>query len=310
LPVPGGIGSGVRVDAAAGRVEATLARGQVLDLLSDPPRIRGLDQDPIGVDLSGARIRSTAPVAVFTGHTCSFYPQTQGACDHLEEQLFPVETWGDRYLLTPTKLRTQAPQLASEATFWKFVAAEETRVTLSVPLEALEPSPPGFVGVTDCTDLLEGDGRSFTLAPGAVCEFGSRAAFGATGDRPFSVLGIMSGEASTGLLPGGEAGDPSIFLPPPERQLRFTYSFLTPATYHSDYVTLVAPVGARLELDGAVLDFADATPVLGEDWVFVHRAVEDGPHEVTGDQRFGVVVYAYDDWVSYAFTGGLDLLKR
>jgi hypothetical protein len=181
LPVPGGIGSGVRVDAAAGRVEATLARGQVLDLLSDPPRIRGLDQDPIGVDLSGARIRSTAPVAVFTGHTCSFYPQTQGACDHLEEQLFPVETWGDRYLLTPTKLRTQAPQLASEATFWKFVAAEETRVTLSVPLEALEPSPPGFVGVTDCTDLLEGDGRSFTLAPGAVCEFGSRAAFGATG---------------------------------------------------------------------------------------------------------------------------------
>jgi hypothetical protein len=72
----------------------------------------------------------------------------------------------------------------------------------------------------------------------------------------------------------------------------------------------VAPVGARLELDGAVLDFADATPVLGEDWVFVHRAVEDGPHEVTGDQRFGVVVYAYDDWVSYAFTGGLDLLKR
>lgn len=310
LPVPGGLGAGVRVDAAAGRVEATLGRGEVLDLLSDPPQIRGADEDPIGVDLSGARVRSSAPVAVFTGHTCSFYPQSQGACDHLEEQLFPVETWGDRYLLTPTKLRTQAPQLATEATFWKFVAAEETRITLSVPLEALEPSPPGFLGVRDCAGLIEGDGRSFTLAPGAVCEFGSRAAFGVSGDRPFSVLGVMSGEASTGLLPGGEAGDPAIFLPPPERQLRFTYSFLTPATYHSDYVTIVAPVGANIELDGAPVDLARGERVLGEDWVYVHAPLADGPHQITGDQRTGIVVYAYDDWVSYAFTGGLDLVKR
>ncbi len=303
--LPPRAGSPVRIQG--GRITATLGRGEVLDLMSERPQLRG--EDPWGVDLTGARIQSTAPVAVFTGHICSFYPQSQGACDHLEEQLFPVDTWGDRYLLAPTKLRTQVPMIATEATFWKFVAAEPVRVTLSAPFDALAPSPPGFLGVTDCRERLD-DERTIVLAPGEACEFGSRAAFSATGDVPFSVLGIMSGEASTGLLPGGEAGDPSIFLPPPERQLRFTYTFLAPGTYESDYVTIVAPLGAQITLDDAPLDLSGASAVQGEDWIYAHVLLEDGPHFMAGDLRFGIVVYAYDDWVSYAFTGGLDLLKR
>ena len=39
-------------------------------------------------------------------------------------------------------------------------------------------------------------------------------------------------------------------------------------------------------------------------------AVEAGVHRLEADAAFGIVVYAYDDYVSYAFTGGLDLVPK
>ncbi|MEZ4464669.1 MAG: hypothetical protein R3F43_09250 [bacterium] len=35
-----------------------------------------------------------------------------------------------------------------------------------------------------------------------------------------------------------------------------------------------------------------------------------GVHRLTGNQPFGIIVYAFDDFVSYAFTGGLNLEKE
>ncbi len=48
-------------------------------------------------DLTGTTITATQDVAVFTGEDCSqmsFPNGIQPACDHLEQQLFPSETWG------------------------------------------------------------------------------------------------------------------------------------------------------------------------------------------------------------------------
>jgi len=49
--------------------------------------------------------------------------------------------------------------------------------------------------------------------------------------------------------------------------------------------------------------------VPGTDLRYVHLDIEDGPHEVRGTAAFGVLTYAFDDFVSYAFTGGLNLVK-
>jgi hypothetical protein len=38
--------------------------------------------------------------------------------------------------------------------------------------------------------------------------------------------------------------------------------------------------------------------------------LSDGAHRIQGDQAFGILVLAFDDFVSYAFTGGLNLMKR
>ncbi|MCA9545750.1 MAG: IgGFc-binding protein, partial [Myxococcales bacterium] len=270
--------------------------------------------DYIGQDLSGARVEATAPVAVFTGHQCTYYPQDSAACDHLEEQLFPVDAWGAQFLLTPPKLRSPNPALARETTYWKLVAdTDATVVTLGVPFADLSPAPPGAAGVPDCGARLTGPDQ-ITLQAGEFCEFGSRRPVAVQASAPVQIMGIMSGQATVGFNfdPAGQnAGDPAIWIVPPQRQFRRSYAFLAPDTYYVDYVTVVAPVGTELTLDGQPVDMIGAERVAGADGFFVQAIeIEDGPHRIEGSAPFGILVYAYDDYVSYAFTGGLDLSKR
>ena len=125
-------------------------------------------------------------------------------------------------------------------------------------------------------------------------------------------MGILSGQASTATLAffGAHAGDPAIFLVPPEYQYRQDYAFLAPTTFFNDYLTIIAPPDATIDLDGAPVDLSMATPVPGAQQIYAHVRIEDGPHTVRGDRAFGILVYAFDDYVSYAFTGGQNLIKR
>ena len=263
-------------------------------------------------DLSGARISSNHPISVFSSHMCSYYPSTMGACDHLEEQLFPTGTLGQQYVLVPLVSRTPLQQ-ASEVTYWKILATyAETRITLSVPFNDLRPLPPGFPGVPDCRGRLEPDGVTLVLQENAFCEFGTQRPVAINADGRLMVMGIVSGQESTGISNafGAHAGDPSIFLMPPDLQYRSEYAFLIPGTYFNDYLTVVADADTVITLDGQPLSLANATPVPGSTRVYKHVPVEDGPHQVSGDKAFGIVVFAFDDFVSYAFTGGLNLIKR
>ena len=57
-------------------------------------------------DLSGSLIEASGPVAVFVGHDCTQMPIGRQACDHLEEQLFPLEVLGREYVVS--RLRDRA----------------------------------------------------------------------------------------------------------------------------------------------------------------------------------------------------------
>lgn len=56
-------------------------------------------------DLTGTTVSSEQPVAVFTGHACSkmlsFY------CNHVYEQLLPVDKWGSTFFVPPVTLQTK-----------------------------------------------------------------------------------------------------------------------------------------------------------------------------------------------------------
>lgn len=263
-------------------------------------------------DFSGSAINSTSPVAVFSTHQCSFYPETIEACDHLEEELFPSGTLGRQYVLTPPVFRQRRPQ-PTEVIYWKILAvAANTRVTLSRPFAQLDAVPPGFAGVPDCADFLEPDGVTLVLGENGFCEFGTQVPVALDADNLLEVMGIMVGQNATSPLAmfGDHAGDPAIFLLPPDLQYRDDYAFLVPGTYENDWLTVIADADTELTLDGQPLDLAGADGVPGTSRVYKHVSLTDGGHRIRGNRPFGIIVYAFDDYVSYAFTGGLNLEKR
>ncbi|XP_053307563.1 IgGFc-binding protein [Spea bombifrons] len=67
-------------------------------------------------DLSGSRIVSQKPVAVLSGHTCTWQ---NTKCNHVYEQLLPVSSWGTTFFVPPVSLQTRPDivfVVASQAT--------------------------------------------------------------------------------------------------------------------------------------------------------------------------------------------------
>lgn len=304
-----------RIQINGRQVTARLDAQEVLQLQAangDP--FMDLDPNTFQIrepDLSGAEITATEPIAVFSTHMCTFYPQMLSACDHVEEQLFPTGTWGNTFTLVPPVRRGDGGPGAAEYIYWKIIARDPgTRITLSTPFNQLGPQQPGFGGVPYCGSALQG--QDIVLGNPSYCEFGTATPVQIAADGPLMVMGIVSGQESTGVLRpfGAQAGDPAIFLVPPDRQYRQDYPFLTPATYAHDYLTIVTDPEAQILLDNEPVNLADATPVPNTDRVFKHVEISDGQHRVAGNRPFGILVFAFDDFVSYAFTGGLNLEKR
>uniref|UniRef100_A0AAY4AS27 VWFD domain-containing protein n=1 Tax=Denticeps clupeoides TaxID=299321 RepID=A0AAY4AS27_9TELE len=53
--------------------------------------------------LSGTRVSSQLPLAVYSGHTCTW---RFSKCNHVYEQLLPVKSWGTQFLVPPLSVQT------------------------------------------------------------------------------------------------------------------------------------------------------------------------------------------------------------
>ena len=271
------------------------------------------DDDSPNIDFTGAVVESDDVVGVFTGHPCTFVPTDQWACDHLQEMLLPAEILGNRYLLTPVRRRSRlVDELDAdvrEATYWRIVADEPSELKFAPALSELETLAPSNRSSPACDDHT-------VLAAGEFCEFGTTEPTSLTGTGAMLVAGIISGHQSTGVrVYGSQAGDPSLFVLPPVAQFRTSYAFVSPPTFKRTYVTVAAARSAPLTLDGrSVPDSQRLQRRLielgGQSWEVFTIAIEPGVHTMQADTRFGIVAYAYDDYVSYAFTGGLDLVPK
>ena len=57
-------------------------------------------------DLTGTKVKAYRPVTVYSGHECGNVPNDVPGCDHMVEQLPPVNVWGHHYIATPFLQRT------------------------------------------------------------------------------------------------------------------------------------------------------------------------------------------------------------
>lgn len=265
----------------------SLGRGDVLQLLSGvpkscpdemaPTRREGETVCPLGsdYDLTGTEIEADGPIQVVGGHNCAYVPFDRLACDHLEESMFPIETWSTELVVPRPRSGDALPQVV------RVVSALDDN---QVRFEPEERAP-------------------VTLARGESLEFETTQHLIVRADKPITVAQFLIGQ-------NGEprVGDPSMTIAIPTQQYRSRYAFLSPKTYDLNYVSLIAHSDDRVILDGVeVVDFAPIGE--GAFKVAAIKLLSAGAHEVhsRNGQQVGLQIYGYGDYTSYMLPGGLDL---
>lgn len=174
--------AGGGLPAGLGPFSVSLARYEVLNIESTAPDtlVAG------GGNLSGTRISADGPVAVFSGNVATVVPsgdQTTCCADHLEEQMFPLSSWGATYFAQPSQPRAgDAP--AQNDVFR--ITAGNTDVTL----EWVPSTPPGAPS---------------SLNAGQSVEFSTNEAFGVMASGKISLAQFLT---SSDQVIGPQTCDP------------------------------------------------------------------------------------------------------
>ena len=307
----------------------TLQQGQVLTIQSNGDK----------ADLTGTWVKADRPVAVFGGSEAAISPQI-GNCinnplgtppkvcavtggtipctkdsdcpvsccgDHLEEQLFPTKSWGTTYV--GAKLFARGKEKDS----WRVVAASNgTKTTLTPDIGIVVPTlnqGQFFEFHTDKDFVLNAD-KPVMLAQYMASSFSTITSANATCTSDafcksqYGFLALCEGGAAKTCSP---IGDPSMLLDVATSQYLDEYIFLVPDKYALNYVTIIAPAGADVKLDGSSLGAAAFAAVPQSSWQVARLAIGAGTHSLTADKKVGLFVYGYDDDVSYGYPGGAGL---
>lgn len=233
-------------------------------------------------DLTGTRIVAAGPIEVFGGHTCAYVPHFAQACDHLEEQLPPIETWGTDYVGAP-----MGDGGIGGINLVRVVAAfDGTDVTIS-------PAQGGVGGGT--------------LAAGEFLEFAASTPFQVQGSRAVMVAQFLVGQFASD--PAAARGDPALTVLAPAEQYRSDYTFILPTSYNAatngqNHLLVIRPPGLAITLDGSPLS-ATFQPVGGREIGVVR--LDGGAHHIAAASPFGVIAYGMGSFTSYATPAGLDL---
>jgi hypothetical protein len=237
-------------------------------------------------DLTGTQIRTTARVAVFGGHDCTFVPFDRWACDHLEQQMFPVESLGQELFVPITH-----PLRMGEPNVLRVVAGNTAAHVTFDPM------------LDDGTAMVD-------LMPGAFTEHEIRQDVWVRSSAP--ILGAMFlvgqnylGFDTIGTMPNA-IGDPAMSLVVPTAQYRRAYEFLAPDTYEQSYIDVAIPTGGQIYLDGAPITAMLTTSAAPMSTARIR--IPTGPHEIHGDHPFALYVYGFGSYTSYMVPGGMDFV--
>lgn len=307
-------GPGVPALSAGGSHTFTLEPYEILNIESDVP----------DGDLTGSRVTSTQPVGVFGGHECAVTADSC-CCDHLEQMMIPIKAWGKKYVASRSAVRGVEPD------YWRILASEDGTVINTNPHQGTIPTlnagqsweittstsfliqsnKPVMVGQYLASSYEINGTCSAGCQNGTICDPIQQICTPQT--LCFAESDCPNGHTCSDTLSCEPVGDPAFILAVPVEQFRDSYVFLSPSEYLQDYVNVIAPVGTQMLLDGSQTVTPTAIPGACTDdgicWGASTLSLQDGTHTITSTtgEAFGVVVYGYDDDVSYGYPGGLDL---
>ena len=262
-------------------------------------------------DLSGSRIYCDAaksdchPFIVFSGVDCANIPKGYGYCDHIEQQLFPVQTWGKKYILVKSQARGEEWDLVR-------IYASEDGTKLN-----FKPATPEKISVpSGWTSFTVSDVKT-ELNAGEYSEFYFKGTLEVEADKQIMVAQYLSSsqmlsQSCQSLFGHGSecVGDPAMMLIPPAEQFRKEYLFLTPGSYQANYATIIMTTGEDPTLDGSFVPDIREIEGTNFSYAIVWLGNTFRNHTLTCDKNpCGLFVYGWEMDVSYAYPGGLNFEK-
>ena len=229
-------------------------------------------------DLTGTLIEADGPIAVFGGHQCGLVPTDYLYCDHLVEQMLPIEMWGTEVLSVPLATRVGGDS------FRTLVAQDNTTIVLDGPTPGSITLDAGeFVDV-----VIEGYNRI-------------------TADGPILVAQLSNGTTFDNVV-----SDPFMMLLPTAQQFLSAYTFTTPSSgFNANFANVVAlatdaAAGAVL-LDGTPVPSSSFTALPGSSYAGAQVPIGLGTHGIEAPNPLGMYIYGYASFDSYGYSGGFSL---
>jgi hypothetical protein len=254
--------------------------------------------------------------------------------DHLEQQMFPVHTWGTTIVAARSPVRDQEPD------YWRVLASQDdTTITFAPGPDPVVLHKGQVFQFTSKEDLLISGDKPILVAqilasaqevvsvpqlsaceidadchPGYDCklvDFGTQGCFPPSCDVADESGSCPAGHTCTCFDPVTCAcqplGDPAMILVPPVAQYKSEMLFLVPSHYVVNYVTIVVSAQSNVTLDDELVPSTSFTP-LGETGYIIGRLpMESGVHHLVSTAPAGVTVIGYDKDVSYGYPAGLNL---
>mgnify|MGYP000488141580 CR=1 FL=1 len=260
-PVASLAGPGVPAVAADQSGQATLDRLGTLQVAA-----------AFTVDLTGTYVTADKPIWVVGASACTAEPAGQYTCDHIEEQMLPIDYWGKTYVAA------HAPKRGNEKYQWRVFGGEDG------------------VQITTTPDVTNGP---FNLDKGEVKLITTTVHFVMTGTGAFLPVQYLESQTA-----GAGTGDPSTVQMIPVEQFLNRYVFATGIGYDPNYVQIIREVGgAAVTVDGVQVN--GYTAVGGyeiADW-----PIDEGSHIAESVDPFAIINIGYTDFTSYAYPGGMKL---
>ena len=227
-----------------------------------------------GGDISGTFVTSDKPIWVVGAVNCVNVPNGVTYCDHIEEQMLPLDYWGKKYV------GAHSPKRGSEKHYWRVYGGDaNTTITTTPP----QPGTPFVLNKGQWKELVIPNNVSFIFE----------------GDKPFLPVQYLEGQDG-----GAGTGDPAMYQMIPVEQFLERYAFVTGTGYSTHYAQIIRLKGGPdVKVDNVVVGGYVA---VGEYEVSDYK-ISEGPHLAESDAPFGIINVGYTGVTSYAYPGGLKL---